>query len=100
LQGDVYYFSKNDDEGYIVVAPDGDALLLKEVALSPALAPEALYFLKRRYAHCRNFICHLAVNSPLWATQGSVVPLAMLKWLTSPPAAISTDHAYINLLKD
>jgi GNAT superfamily N-acetyltransferase len=97
LQGDVYYFSKNGDEGYVVVTPDGDALLLKEIALSPTLATEALYFLKRRYAHCRHFICHLAVDSPLWEKQGNIVPLAMLKWLIPPPAAIATAHAYINL---
>ena len=100
LQGDVYYFSQNDDEGYIVVEPRGDILLLKEVAITPALAPAALYFLKQRYAHCRSFICHLAVDSPLWAKQGTTVPLAMLKWLISPPATVSAIHAYVNLLKD
>ncbi|MDR3350121.1 MAG: GNAT family N-acetyltransferase [Prevotellaceae bacterium] len=100
LQGDVYYFSQGDDEGYAVTAPSGDALLLKEVALTPALAPAALYFLKQQYAHCRYFICHLAVDSPLWAKRGTTVPLAMLKWLIPPPAAVSTINAYVNLLKD
>ncbi|MDR2359426.1 MAG: GNAT family N-acetyltransferase [Prevotellaceae bacterium] len=100
LQGGVYYFSQDDDEGYIVVEPKGDAVLLKEIALTPALAPAALYFLKQRYAHCRYFIGHLAVDSPLWAKRGITVPLAMLKWLIPPPATISTVHAYINLLKD
>jgi GNAT superfamily N-acetyltransferase len=100
LQGDVYYFSKNGDEGYVVVAPEGDVLLLKEVALTPALEPEALCFLKRQYAHCRHFICRLAVGSPLREKQGNIVPVAMLKWLIPPPPAISTAHAYINLLKN
>ena len=100
LQGDVYYFSQNNDEGYIVVEPKGDSLLLKEIALTPALTPAALYFLKQRYAHCRCFICRLAVDSPLWVKQGSTVPLAMLKWLIPPPATVSTVHAYVNLLKD
>ncbi|MDR3133824.1 MAG: GNAT family N-acetyltransferase [Prevotellaceae bacterium] len=100
LHGDVYYFSQNEDEGYVVAAPENDALLLKEVALTPALAPAALYFLKRRYPQCRRFACHLAVGSPLWETRGTVAPLAMLKWLVPPPATVSTIHAYVNLLKD
>jgi GNAT superfamily N-acetyltransferase len=100
LQGDVYCFSREDEEGYAVVAPDGDTLLLKEVALTPALAPAALCFLKQRYAHCRRFVCHLAVDSPLWKGRGTTVPLAMLKWLVTPPPAVSTGNAYVNLLKD
>ncbi|MDR2802450.1 MAG: GNAT family N-acetyltransferase [Prevotellaceae bacterium] len=100
LQGDVYYFSQGDDDGYVVVEPKNNIMLLKEVALTPALAPAALHFLKQRYAHCRRFICHLAVNSPLWAKRGTTEPLAMLKWLIPPPAAISTVHAYVNLLKN
>ncbi|MDR1984800.1 MAG: GNAT family N-acetyltransferase [Prevotellaceae bacterium] len=100
LQGGVYYFSKNEEEGYVVAEPDGDTLLLKEAALTPALAPGALCFLKQRYAQCRCFVSHLAADSPLWTTQGTTEPVAMLKWLIPPPAAVSAANAYINLLKD
>ncbi len=100
--GELLYVSDGCDEGYLFVEPNEaeNMVRITEAALTPALAPATLSFLKTRYARHEKLEFRLSVDSPLWEGEGESEPVAMLKWFVHPPQGVITDRAYINLLKD
>jgi len=98
--GEVFYFSKNNQEGYIIVEPIDDKIVVKEIAIPIDLASEVLAFLKRKYSLYKQIQCRLAIDNPLWNDNGTIEPVAMLKWFNHSSEIIDISKAYISLLKD
>jgi ribosomal protein S18 acetylase RimI-like enzyme len=97
-RGDLFYFAGGGAGGYVLTEPKGAEVVVKEAALPPALAPQALAFLKRQYTGATRFTFHLSPRSPLWRGRGRLEPVGMWKWLTLPPPAAAS--SYIGLLQD
>jgi len=97
--GEIFYFTNKEDEGYVIVELVANKIILKEIALSPALANAALSFFKNKYSSYTQIQCRLSMDSLLWRELGTIEPVAMLKWFSEYPS-LDTSKAYINLLKD